>query len=116
MPVLPLVDLLILLGSSSLLAGFLLKAVYVTTHYRPTLLGFTAFDCLTIAGVCMLLALTLSARTWVKLNEPKLLRLRSRRRAAEQGGNGEYEHPDQVEGLESTPALARPIRHDRQVS
>ena len=52
----------------------------------------------------------------MKLNEPQLLRLRSRRRAAEQGGNGEYEHPDQVEGLESTPALARPIRHDRQVS
>jgi len=115
MPLLPVVDLLILLGSSSLFVGFLLKAIYVTTHYRPTLLGFTAFDCLTIAGVCMLMALTLAARTWVKLNEPQLLRLRSRRGVTDPPSS-EYEHPDQIEGLEPAPALTRPVEHDRQVS
>ena len=69
MPILPLVDLLILMGTGSLLIGFLLKAISITTLFNPTLLGFSSVDFVLIAGVCMGFALTLVARTWLKLNE-----------------------------------------------
>ena len=42
MPVLPLIDLLILLGWTSLAAGALLKAVAISTVYRPTILTFSS--------------------------------------------------------------------------
>ena len=44
MPILPLVDLLILTGSGSLLIGFILKAVAVATRYNPAILGFSSVD------------------------------------------------------------------------
>jgi hypothetical protein len=83
MPILPLVDLLILLGSASLLVGFLLKAIALATIYQPTLLGFSSLDFAVITAVCFGLALTLVARTWLKLHEPSLLALQSRLRAEE---------------------------------
>ena len=79
MPILPLIDLLLLLGSGSLCVGFLLKAIAVTTSYRPHVLGFTSIDFVLIAGICMGFALVLAARTWVKLNEPRALLLRRER-------------------------------------
>ena len=79
MPVLPLIDLLLLLGTGSLFVGFLLKAISITTRFHPTVLGFSSIDFVLIAGVCMGLALVLAARTWVKLNEPRLLALRRER-------------------------------------
>jgi hypothetical protein len=82
-PILPLVDLLILMGSASLLVGFLLKAIAMATIYRPTILGFTSLDFALIAVVWFGLALVLVARTWLKLNEPELLALRSRLRREE---------------------------------
>jgi len=85
MPVLPLIDLLILLGWTSLLGAFLLKAIWIATSYRPTVFGLHPFDFLLAAGVCLLFALTLAARTWVKLNEPRLL---ARRRLAPLPGDG----------------------------
>ncbi len=92
MPILPLVDLMILLGTGSLGIGFVLKAIAITTHYRPTLLGFSSLDFVLIAAVCMAFALTLVARTWLKLHEPRLLDLQrrageddARRRAREYG-------------------------------
>ena len=72
MPVLPIIDLLILLGWTALMAGGVLKAVHITTAYRPTIFSLSPFDFVIIAGVFMLFALTLAARTWVKLNEPHL--------------------------------------------
>ena len=83
MPILPLVDLLILLGSSSLVVGFLLKAITMATIYRPSILGFTSLDFALISAVCFAVALVLVARTWLKLNEPELLALRSRLRREE---------------------------------
>ena len=83
MPVLPLVDLLILMGSGCLGVGFVLKAVMVTTRYRPTVFGFSSMDFLIIAGICFVFALTLAARTWVKVNEPRLLSMRSKAAAAQ---------------------------------
>jgi hypothetical protein len=77
-PILPIVDLLILLGTASLGIGFVLKAMALTTIYRPHILGFASLDFALISAVCFGMALVLVARTWLKLNEPDLLRLRSR--------------------------------------
>ena len=79
MPILPIIDLLILLGWTSLMFGAVLKAIYLTTRYAPAPLGFSSMDFAVIACVCFGFALTLAARTWVKLNEPRLLDLRRRR-------------------------------------
>lgn len=78
MPVLPLIDALILMGWTALLCGFVIKALWISTSYRPLIFGMSALDCLIVAGICLLFALTLAARSWVKLNEPKLLALRGR--------------------------------------
>ncbi len=90
MPVLPLIDALILVGWSSILGAFLLKAVYLTTSYRPTFFGMRPTDFITVAGVALLFALALAARTWVKAHEPELLARRRRARLAE-AGYGEEE-------------------------
>ena len=42
MPVLPLVDLFILMGTAALGIGFILKAIDISTHFRPTILGFSS--------------------------------------------------------------------------
>jgi hypothetical protein len=67
-----------------------LKAVSLTTVYRPTLLTLSPLDLVVVAAICFGFAMTLAARTWVKLNEPRLLQLqrrgaelRARRRALE---------------------------------
>ena len=73
MLILPLIDLLILMGSGSLAIGFVLKSIDITTHYQPAILGFSSIDFVLMAGVCLGFALALAARTWVKLNEPRLL-------------------------------------------
>jgi hypothetical protein len=90
MTVLPIVDLLILLGTASLGIGFVLKGVALTTTYNPTFLGFSSMDMLLIAMTFFAIALVLSARTWLRLNEPHIQALERRlgeeeakRRAAE---------------------------------
>lgn len=93
MSVLPLIDALILGGWSSLIAGFLLKAVYLTTSYRPTLFGLRPIDFLSVSVVCLLFALSLAARTWVKAYEPELLARRRRTRLAESGYGESEELP-----------------------
>ena len=78
MPILPLIDLLILMGTGSLLVGFVLKAITVTTSYRPTLIGFSALDFVIITAICLAMAIVLAARTWVKANEPRIAARRRR--------------------------------------
>lgn len=80
MPVLPLIDLLILMSTGSLLIGFVLKAIALTTRYRPSVFGFSSVDFVIITGLGLGLALVLAARTYVKLNEHRLLAVRSARR------------------------------------
>ncbi len=82
MPMLPLIDLLILMGWTSLMVGLVQKALWTATTYTWKIFGLTPFDFLVIAGVCLLFALTLAARAWVKLNEPRML-THGRRRDAE---------------------------------
>ena len=74
--VLPLIDLLILMGTGSVMVGFVLKAIALTTHYRPSVFGFHAMDFALFTLLALGLALTLAARTWVKLNEPLLLTMK----------------------------------------
>ena len=78
MPILPFIDLLILAGWSSLLGGFILKLIRLTTTYEASFFGIGPLDFLILAGVFLLLALTLSARTWVKAHE--LERAQARRK------------------------------------
>jgi len=105
MPVLPLVDLLILLGTGSLALGFILKAVNITTLYHPTILGFSSIDFVVIAGVCLGFALTLVGRTWMKMNEPQMLAMQSRlaadqarrrAQALEEASNGMLADPSET--------------------
>ncbi len=90
MPTLPLIDLLILMGWTSLFIGATQKAIWITTEYRPTILTLTPIDFLWVAGVCLLFALSLAARTWVKMNEGRALTLARARRP----------RPDPAQGLE----------------
>lgn len=105
MPILPLVDLMILLGSGSLVIGFLLKAITLATLYRPTILGFSSLDFAVITAVCFGFALTLVARTWLKLNEPSLLALQSRLRAEEAHRRA---HEQEARGKAAEDAAAAP--------
>ena len=73
MPILPIIDLLILLAWTSLAAGGVLKLVNVVFTKFWTLLGFAPFDLFLISSVLLVFALTLVGRTWVKANEPALL-------------------------------------------
>ena len=74
----PLIDLLVIAGSGFLALGSLLKFIDVVTRYNPAILGFSSLDFLLMCGVCWGACLVLAARTWVRLNEPKLVDLRRR--------------------------------------
>ena len=76
MSILPIVDLLILMASGVMAVAVLLKAVYSTTLYRPTLLGMSPMDCAVASGILLLFALTLVARTWVKSRDPEIMAAR----------------------------------------
>lgn len=76
MLILPLIDLLILSGAGMLVIGFFLKVTAIATVYNPSVLGFSSVDFVLLAGICWGFALTLAARAWVRLNEPRLLAAR----------------------------------------
>ena len=108
MPILPLVDLLILAGTGSLVLGFVLKAIAVTTIYNPTLLGLTSSDLALVAAVCMGLALTLVARTWLKINEPALAV--ARRRLAQEQARERARRIEEANALLEEDASPAPLR------
>jgi hypothetical protein len=66
MPILPIIDLLILMAWTSLFAAVGVKAIHVATHYRPLIFGLGALDLVIMATVMLIFALALAARTWVK--------------------------------------------------
>jgi hypothetical protein len=82
MPVLPLIDLMIFLAWSSLIVGFVLKLMQLALARPFGLFGMGPLDFAILAGVALLFAISLAARTWVKAAEPGLLR-RARGRADE---------------------------------
>ena len=73
MPILPLIDALILLGTGCLVVGGTLKFLSIVTRYHPAILGLSSTDFLMLTGVFLGLALVLAARSWVKLNQHRLL-------------------------------------------
>src|SRR3974377_2372582 len=81
-PVLPLIDLLILLGWTSLLVGFVLKALSIALSYLLSILVLAPLDFLLVAGVSLLFRRTPAGQTWVKVPEPRLV---ARRRLAGYG-------------------------------
>ena len=74
MPILPLIDLMILVAWTSLIVAVVQKAIGMALATRATIFGMTPFDFVVVAAVCLLFALALAARVWVKANEPRLLR------------------------------------------
>jgi len=103
-PVLPLIDLLILLSTGSLLIGFVLKAIDITTAYNPTILGFSSLDFVLITGICLGLALVLAARTYVKLNEHRLLSVRTHQRRSRIVES--FDDEDEADALPEEPRAA----------
>jgi membrane protein implicated in regulation of membrane protease activity len=73
-PILPLIDLMILIAWTSVIVAMVQKAVAMALATRATLFGMGPFDFVLVAGVSLLFALALAARVWVKANEPRLLR------------------------------------------
>jgi hypothetical protein len=113
--ILPLIDLLILAGSGLLVIGFALKAVAVTTVYRPAVLGFSSVDFVLMAGICWVFALTLAARSWVKLHEGSLQRLRREHVQNEARRQAELVQAGFAEDASNAAAtpIARAARGDR---
>ncbi len=79
-PVLPLIDLMILLAWTCLIIAVGEKVVSLAmVSQRYVLFGMTPFDWVITAVACLLFALALAARLWVKGAEPLLLRTRRER-------------------------------------
>jgi membrane protein implicated in regulation of membrane protease activity len=111
MPILPLIDLLILVAWSALFVAFVEKAAVLTVHTRLHLFGMRPLDWVLFAGVCLLFALALAARVWLKAAEPGLLR--ARRERVGRGGEVLPDFPDPREPLapaEREPAPALLVR------
>lgn len=98
MPVLPLIDLLILIAWTSLVVGFVQKVLWLALASRFTILGLQPFDFVTMAGVGLLFALALAARVWVKTHEPAMLR--AARRGPGRGVEALPDFPDPREERE----------------
>jgi len=101
MPVLPLIDLMLLSGWTSLFVGFVLKVIHLTTSYRPTIFGLTPLDFLLIALAALLFAIALAARTWVKTQEPAAIAARRHKETMDAwhalSRNGVHDEPDPEE-------------------
>lgn len=110
MLILPLIDLLILTGTGMLVVGFLLKVAAIATVYRPSILGFSSMDFVVLAAICWGFALTLAARSWVRLNEPRLMGVRREQmlaRARQQAQDADYEF--EANGGEVPPRVERAV-------
>jgi len=103
MPVLPLIDLMILVAWTSLIWAFVQKALWLAFASTFTVLGLTPYDFVLGAGICLLFALALAARVWVKAHEPKLIHMLHR--AGHQGAPVET-LPDFPDPRPAAPRMA----------
>ena len=83
MPVLPLIDLLIIVAWTSFIWAFVHKALWMAFDSMFRIVGLGPTDFVMGGVVCLLFAVALAARQWVKLHEPGLLRAAGRRYAPE---------------------------------
>ena len=79
MPVLPLIDLLIIVAWTSFIWAFVHKALWMAFDSVFRIFGLGPTDFVMGGAVCLLFAVALAARQWVKLNEPGLLPAAGRR-------------------------------------
>ena len=73
MPILPLIDLMILIAWTCLIVAVVQKVLSMALAVRAVLFGMTPYDFVLVAGVSLLFALALAARAWVKANQARLL-------------------------------------------
>ena len=91
--------------------GGILKAIYVTTSYPQPILTLAPLQFLMLAAIFLLFALTLAARTWVQINEPRVIAVR---RAVSTGDA--YENvraqgrPGAVAGATDDVPVPQPVR------
>jgi len=78
MPVLPVIDLLLLAGWTSLLVGFVLKVADLLTRGNQSIFSLSPIDFLILAVVSFLFAIALAARTWVASQSSSKLAVRRR--------------------------------------
>ena len=78
MPVLPVIDLLLLAGWTSLLVGFVLKVADLLTRGNQSIFSLSPIDFLIMAVVSFLFAIALAARTWVASQSSSKLAVRRR--------------------------------------
>ena len=97
MPMLPLIDLLLLVAWTALIWAFIHKAIWLAMATQFTIFGLTPIDFATGSALCLLFAMALSARTWVKANEHKILR-RSARRTVPNEVLPNYPDPSEAPG------------------
>lgn len=83
MPVLPLIDLLIIVAWTSFIWAFIHKVLWMALDSVFRIMGLGPTDFVMGGAVCLLFALALAARQWVKANEAGLLRAGGRRYPAE---------------------------------
>ena len=73
MPILPLIDLMILIAWTCLIVAVVQKALWMALAVRTSVFGMTPYDFVLVAGVSLLFALALAARAWVKANQARLM-------------------------------------------
>lgn len=115
MPVLPMIDLLLLMGWTCLATGGIMKAIAITTNYRPAILTFGPYELYQIAVLLLLFAVALAARTWVKAHEPEML-ARRRRVGTLHAVTRANEESDRAAGAHSDQALAAPELSTRDLT
>jgi hypothetical protein len=69
-------------------------------------------DFITVAAICFGFALTLAARTWVKLNEPRLIHIERRRAEARARQRAQESDFDEAEDAEPEVDLLRIRREE----
>ena len=109
MPVLPIIDLLLLAGWTSLLVGFVLKVADLLTRGNQSIFSLSPIDFLMMAVVSFLFAIALAARTWVASQSPAQSAARRREETLDayralQGDN--YREPNPPEEDEDLAASA----------
>ena len=118
MPVLPLVDLLILMGWTSLFGAFALKAIAITTSYQPQLFGLGPLDLTILAAVFLLFSLALAARAWVRNMESQNAHSARDRAAATLDAysavKAEARRADKLQTDETNPAIGGKVETPRR--
>ena len=98
MPILPIIDLLILMAWTVLFGAFGLKLIAATTSYQPLLFGLGPLQMTLVAAVLLLFAIALAARSWLRSQETETSAARSRAASTLQAYSDVQEQVRRAEG------------------